>query len=258
MTVRYDLDILRKRWRRARDPLHLVDAADERFGIGGLAARFIEDPRVRLLILPGDPEASIVELDDTFWEWWLKDRRDPASGKRTQRGSVRKPTVDAALRCRDLMDGKCRSYVALYRHGGLEVELGEDGASNGYVRLIPIVGRIWAALELYREVVERFHIDGPWEVSLALRQTEGGYLANFGQGWAEPGRSFPREAEPCVERNLLIRQEVVEWPEPDGVQALAFRFGARLEDAWGSHLRRFIARDGEFAGQFDRSKYGWY
>lgn len=200
----------------------------------------------------------MIDFDDDFWEWWMKERPGPVNGQPTRWGSQRKPTIDAAARCRDLMGGKCWSYIALHRHGGLEVELGKDGASNGYVRLILIVGRIWAALQLYRAVLERFVIAGPWEVSLALRKTEGSYLANFGQGWAEPNAALPYEVEPCVERNVLIRQEVIEWPErTEGTRALAFTLGGRLEDAWGSPLRRFLAHRGELAGQFDHSRYRW-
>ena len=45
------LELRRGRWRRARESLHRLDPSAEDFAKGGLA-RFVEDPSVRLLILP--------------------------------------------------------------------------------------------------------------------------------------------------------------------------------------------------------------
>ena len=68
--------------------------------------------------------------------------------------------------------------------------LGRDGAAvtsdhKRIFRLVGIVGRLWSALDLYREAVERFEINGPWECSVALLGTSGSMLGNFATGWAE-------------------------------------------------------------------------
>lgn len=63
-----------------------------------------------------------------------------------------------------------------------------SGNTQRIFRLIPVVGRVWAALELYRDVVARFGLVGPWEVTLALIQTRTAALGHFGEGWAEPDR----------------------------------------------------------------------
>jgi hypothetical protein len=57
------LELQRARWRRTRDLLRLVDPEAEDFAIGGLA-RFMDEPSVRLLILPADPEATLIEFDE--------------------------------------------------------------------------------------------------------------------------------------------------------------------------------------------------
>ena len=123
-------------------------------------------------------------------------------------------------------------------------------------RLILMVGRIWAALDLYGKVVERFSVEGPWEVSLALRSTEGAVLGNVGAGWPEPGQGF-YDPTFCLEPGVLLRQEVATWPTTDEVHSIALRVGGWIENSFGVSQRRFLARDGDLAGTFDRTQYWW-
>ncbi|MBI4494726.1 MAG: hypothetical protein HY690_18275 [Chloroflexi bacterium] len=254
-------DRQRERWRRARESLRLVDPEAEDFATGGLAARFVTDPGVRLLILPADPEAWLLEFDEGFWQWWLQEWPDPVTGRPTGWGRDGRPTSRAALRLRSqASNDRWKSYLALYRHGGLELELGREGMvpapGGGYVRLINIVGRAWGAMDLYRDVIRRFDIAGPWEVSLALCKADRAHLEHFGEGWPEPEK-FWNEVPGCREPGLLFRQELSAWPDADGVRVLAFKIGGWLEDAWEQTARRFLVRDGPLAGQFDKARYGW-
>jgi hypothetical protein len=50
------------------------------------------------------------------------------------------------------------------------------------------------------------------------------------------------------------RQQVI---RPVDTRDVAFSMGAQIEDAFGSKSRRFKAYRGEFAGEFDRRRYGW-
>lgn len=43
----------------------------------------------------------------------------------------------------------------------------------------------------------------------------------------------------------------------DAAKETGFSLGAQIEDAFGSKLRRFTARTGPLAGEFDRGRYGW-
>lgn len=251
---------LREAWRRWRGDQRLVDPDVGDFAQGGLA-RLTSDPAARLVILPADPEAHLIDFDSALWSWWAEDSSDPATDGRTQWGPHKLPTLTAAVIGTQMGDGQWWRYFALHRNGAVEAGLGDDAAmehdGQRYFRLTTIVGRSWATLARYAEVIERFSVDGPWELTLSLRQTAGALLANFGEGWAEPGSGFGRN-RPCLEANLLMRRELPTWPaEAEGLKSVAFSFGAQIEDAWGVDDRRFLAHRGERAGEFDCGSYGW-
>lgn len=202
------LEMQRAVWRRARQPLRLLDPDSDDFATGGLA-RHIPDLSVRGLVLPGDPEAEALEFDEELWGWWLTNWPNPFNRSTTAWGSASHPTAQAAVRHDQPSDDpwKWDVYVALHRHGGLEFGLGRAVTSKANDRriflLIPIIGRVWAALHLYREVVNRFNLKGPWELSVALRRTGGAQLGGLGEGWLEPwdfrgGDTLPT----CPEPNL--------------------------------------------------------
>jgi hypothetical protein len=124
-----------------------------------------------------------------------------------------------------------------------------------YIRLIFIVGRIWFAFEIYRQVLEKFSVKGPWEVSLSLQSVSNGLLCHFGEGWAEPYGNGFYEHRLLTESNVLHKIEIEEWGDPDFCRELAFRLGGRLEDTWQCEQRRFLANRGPLTGQFDSQKY---
>lgn len=227
------MDAHREQWRCLRKELHLVDPTEEGFACGG-PTRFLDAPSVRMLVLPSGTDATHIEFDPDFWAWWLPERPDPASGHPTQWGNQGRPTASAALKGVSRGDQENRRYLALCRNGALDMGLGSDGmyATNEFkvFRLIVIIGRAWSALDLYREAVEHFAIQGPWELTLALAKTEGATIGHFANGWAEPGNwlySPPR----CAEPGLLLRRELSCMPDTAGLQSLVFSLGAWLEDA---------------------------
>jgi hypothetical protein len=138
------------------------------------------------------------------------------------------------------------------------MELGRDAklrhSEKCFVKLICIVGRIWFAFELYRQTVERFSLKGPWEVSLALQDVSDALLCNFGEGWQEPGQGFD-DPFYLKEPNVLHKFEIQEWGDAEFCRELAFHIGGRLADAWQFEGRRFLARRGNLAGQFDIRQY---
>lgn len=246
----------------------MTDPAAEDFGSGGIA-RFVEDPGVRLLILPSDPEASIVTFGGAFWRWWQEERSNPFEGATpTIWGNQFTPTVGAAVIYERNGQGRWNwsHYLALHRSGALEFVLGSLGVSEWQARseerqergfmLVTIVGRLWVTLERNVEVVTRFGLAGPWELTLALTRTEGAMLGNVAAGWKDLNGWWPGEAPRCPEPGLLVRREIDEWPDPDGRKRLAFEIGSVIEDAWGVKDRRFLAGEKqEGAGEFDVSRY---
>jgi hypothetical protein len=254
------------RWHEAREALGLLDYLAEDFGVGGLA-RHTPGVHVRFLILACDPTAAVVGFDDGFWEWWMQDRTNPFDGAaRTNWGRIRVPEATAAVRCEREEEWNWQEYLALLRSGGMEFGLGST-ASAKWRRsgeeeeihvffLTTIVGRIWTALALYTDVVEHLGISGPWELTLALRDSDRAILGNVAAGWAEPQEMWLHDQlRRCPDPNVLVIREVPEWPDADGQRSLAFDFGANVEDAFGMHERRFLGRVDPVEGLFDSSRY---
>lgn len=192
-------EIHRARWQRSREAERLLDPGADDFARGGLG-QHVPNLSARLLILPGDPEVSRIEFDQSLWEWWKKAPEGAFAEPRTDWGNAFLPTSAAAVRCVSLFEDKWDSYLALPRHGGFDMGLGAEGAtereSGRIFCLVRIVGRIWAALHLYREVVVRFGLTGPWECAVALVKTRGGSLGNFGDRMGRVSR--PEGESPCL------------------------------------------------------------
>ncbi len=267
-----NLDRQRARWRRSRERLGLSDPDVERFSSRGLVKR-VESPSARLLVLPADPDAWLVEFDEGFWRWWQGDQPDPTSNGLAQWGQYLKPTSNAAVRSSLIPPngrGPWQNYLALHRSGALEVELGDDGAGDAYIpagtqnrvrvfRLTMIVGHVWSALALYSRVRERLQIVGASELTLALERTKSGLLGNFAHGWAEPwDLSTGSHGEPQEEENLLYRRELLDWPSDNQqIAQVAFSIAGWIEDAWGSTARRCFSRGPQGQWMFDSSAHQW-
>jgi hypothetical protein len=109
------------------------------------------------------------------------------------------------------------------------------------------VALVWHLAAMQVEAVERWSIEGPFEVAVAFAGVEGARLGAFAEGWRDVGDMFSWDAPTCVESNVLLRVECdIVNPE-----ALAIDVGERLENTFGSTHRRFIANRGEFEARFD-------
>lgn len=138
-------EMMRARWRRARQPLLLLDPHVDGFATGQLASR-VGEPSVRLLVLPPDPEDVRVSFDEDFWAWWREERRDPSSGCTMNWWPFDEPTSSAAVSFVTRREGVWDSYLALHRNGGLETELGREctyqvGGRRAF-RLLFIIERV--------------------------------------------------------------------------------------------------------------------
>jgi hypothetical protein len=109
------------------------------------------------------------------------------------------------------------------------------------------VGLVWHLAAMQIEAVERWSIDGPFEVSVALAGVEGARLGGFAEGWRDVGDMFVWDAPTCIESNVLLRVEC-DTLDPE---ALAMDIGERLENTFGSTHRRFMANRGDFDSRFD-------
>lgn len=245
-----DLDRQRRRWADARrgDRLNL-EYADE-FAKGGLGAH-VEALDLRIRFLPADPMATVVRLNGETEEWLSRSRPSPYGGREPELGGSKRATSSALVRFNRYRDDQgWTRFVALHRNGGLD--FGEGGSISEYrggrfVRLRPLVGLVWHLAAMQIEAAERWSIDGPFEVTLALAGVEGSRLGAFAEGWRDVGDMFLFDSPPCIESNVLLRLEC-DILDPE---TLAMDVGDQIENTFGTTNRRFIANRGDFGGRFD-------
>jgi len=130
-------------------------------------------------------------------------------------------------------------YLALHSHGGIEVGVGHVANQISEVRVFPlrsIVGLAWAAAAIYAEAAQRWHLEGPVEPTIALRNTQQATLGGLAEGWAEPGRGL-RDFIRCLDDHLLLCRETDGAPDP---QTYTLDLGDRAEQAFGTVHRRHL------------------
>jgi len=233
------------------------------FATTGLG-RYVPDVRFRVLVLAADPDRYVVDFNPELRDWWLRQRPNPFDERMSDWGRECRLTAGAAIRCGDrvLAEGPgWHEYLALHRSGSIEFGSGRPavysvGPGVSVFRLIYMVGRLWSMLDLYYEVIERFSLKGPWEISIALRNTGDSRLGHLGSGWPEPVDSWSlAESSRCLEPYLLIIRELAEWPVRGDLRGLVYSIADNIENAWGSDHRRYLAHEGRLAGEFDASRY---
>ncbi len=245
-----EVDAQRARWLRYRAGQGLTADAGDDFACGGLG-RHTDSLDLRLLFLPADPEDDAVPLDREVLAWLKDTRQSPYGGQYPQWGHRERGTNGALVvydQYRD--DAGWKRYLALHRHGGIEVGVGHLAHEIREVRVFPlrrIVGLAWTMVALHAEVVDRWQLKGPVEITVALRNTSRATLGGFAEGWAEPGSGFA-DFTRCLDEHVLLRREIDSTLDPEG---FTLDLGDRIEQAFGTVDRRHLARVGEHEGRFD-------
>lgn len=243
----HDIDKLRRRWAAERDLIHLSQQYGADFGLGGLGS-LCSDLDVRVVTLPSDPHAQPVDLDETILGW-LQTQRDHEYRDVTDFGQAR-VTSSAAIIHDRIEEGKYNWFYGINRHGGIDAghSLMSRVIQEGrFFFLRQIISFAWLCLDLQKEASQRWEIPGPFEMTLGLRETKGGFLSGFAEGW-DPPFSVYRHSKPCLEENVLLRWE---FDNDFESRQLAMDVGLRIENAFGSVEPRYLARHGDFAGEFD-------
>jgi hypothetical protein len=238
-------------WRRHRKGLLMTDPpSGEDFASGGLAAQ-AAPLDVRVVVLPADVEsADRVALDADTAEWIAQDRPAPYGGRSIQWGHSTCATSSALVRAAwNGDDQEWNRYLGIHRHGGLEAGItGLSWQANGQrgFALRRTVASVWIVAQLQIEAAEKWSIEGPWELSLAMRNTADATLGDFAEGWAQFG-DFRHGGSVCREAHVFHRWAIESIHPP----SLALDAGARLENSFGTTHRRHLAYRGEYEGEFD-------
>lgn len=260
MTALADHELQRARWRRALSRIALDRDDREDFATRGLASR-LGNVTTQIVLLPADPEAAAITLDDGLAAS-LQARQSMVLDRITVALPGTPRRTAHALALADSYNETWNSYLAIDRSGGIEFGLGDRGGWDGrnrsgsplrLISLTPAVARVWALLRIAAETNEDHDVCGPFQLTVGIRCTKGALLSTLAEGWAEP-TDFQNTIGPCREDHLLWHVELDELPDHDGARDVAYRIGDRLEDAWGSRQRRYLAHRGDYAGELDFRK----
>jgi hypothetical protein len=252
-------DVVRLRWEREQALLGLaLNTPDEEIAGGGLAALAIP-PTVRICVLPGDPDAVAVPPQDPATVI-PQPITVPCGRQLPHHATVRGTSSGYVAVSSAGEDNLWRSFMAVRWHGGVDFFLGDQGGREWHLppaafrrRVIYLQTAVcwaWAAFDLQRETAERFTVGGPFRAVVAVAHTSGASLGTFGAGWAEPGSMGFWDQPTAVDQHVLLLEDLAEWPDAAGVEALALRFGARLDLAFGGPGERHLDRTGPDAGKF--------
>jgi hypothetical protein len=246
-----------RRWAREQELLGLARGTPgATFATGGLGALAVR-PTVRIVVLPADPSALAVPAQDPAaiippYIEMPGGSTSPASGviRGTSSGYVGYPDP-----------GKGHPwprYIALHSHGGVDFYLGSLGGQDAdeqreLPRLIWLrrgIAWAWGAFTFQQHVARRHGIAGPFRAIIGVAGAAGAALGDLGTGWAEPGGPGSPKTPTAVEPQVLLHEDVPSWPDAAGLEALALRFGARLDLAFGGPGQRHLDKDGPEAGRF--------
>ena len=252
-------EVVRACWGREQALLGLArDTSGEQFAAGGLAGLAVL-PTARIVVLPGDPCAVAVPPQDpkTVIPQFIT---APGGLELPHQAAIRGTSSGYVGVSYSGDDGLWRSFVAVNWHGGVDFFLGDQGgrerrnlSSDSPLRIVYLnrtVGWVWAAFNLQREIAEHYTVGGPFRAIVAVAHAAGASLGMLGAGWAEPRSEGSWDQPTAVEQSVLLQEDLVEWPDATGVEALALRFGARLDLAFGGSGERHLDRTGPNAGKF--------
>lgn len=248
---------MRAGWEREQALLGFApDTPDDEFSVGGLAG-LATPPTVRICVLPGDlytvaippqePATVIPQLITVPCGWQLP-----------HRGTVRGTSRGYVAVSQSGEKGPWRSFVAVAWHGGVDFFLGDQGgrewdAPPGSRRrlfyLQKVIGWAWAAFDLQREMVERFHSGRPFPSD---RGGGSHVRGEPGHIWSGMGRAEEHGLLGPADRSRPARAAPT-GPLPmarcRGRRDARAPVGARLDLAFGGPGERHLDRTGPDAGE---------
>jgi hypothetical protein len=240
-----DLYRLERRWESVRESLGMtVAASPNEFARGGLAGR-CEWLEVRVLVQPIDPFGDHVRIDDELRDWMT----EVQAAEHLDQWMRLIPTSHALAGARWVSDDEnWEHYLAITRAGAIDSGCRVAFEANGvkHLSLRSVVRIVADAAKLGAAALQRWPIEGPWEVSLALINVDGAQLGGFARGHNDHF-SFRSAESKCHESCVLHR-----WIADElDVTKLCIEAGDRVENSFGSTHRRHLVRGGDLDGQVD-------
>jgi hypothetical protein len=254
-------------WARARRSL---DPSVAGFGARGLLA-YLDSPGIAVTVLPADVLGQLIEFTDDLPGLVLPDRFDGITGNGVSLLSDVTTTSTALVRFAPSYDhGGWRGFVALDRCGGVQAGIGataryqlDEGRnvapSASVLRLFVLVHIVRVVVHAQARVIgwvagrpPAVTVDGPFEIVVAVPDTEGMMLGGLNEGWEQPEYAFdpPR----ALEDNVMVRVQVEDWPtDPGDLEILALRVVDRVCEAFGDRQQRYLRAGGPEAGTISRS-----
>lgn len=222
-------------WEAAHQRCHLVPSSTGLATGMPFASHLVDGPGVVVAVLPSEPRSTAVDVSRLLD--WLPNR---FTG-RTANGVSALPHLWVA----DGGGGRVsdhqspwRGYVAVRRHGGVEVGIGaqsarfeQDGAT--IFRLHVLVHAVRVAVDAQRAVLDRVseQVDGPYEVVIAIPGTGNAGLGARADGWSnDPWNVLDHR---CAQDDIAIREQVEEWPVGAASEQLVVRIAGRICNAFG-------------------------
>ena len=250
-------ELIWRRWEHEQILLGLAESTPRAaFATGGLGALAVP-PTVRIVVLPGDPASVTLPALDP--KSVIPPFISLPGGVQLPRIGTIRGTSNGYVGFPDPGKGKpWPRFLAVHWHGGVDCYLGrlggqDPGPGRDLPRLIWLrrtVGWAWGAFVFQQRLNRRYGVTGPFRVLLGVADTETAVLADVGTGWAEPEGPGSPNAPAAVDKQVLLHEDLAQWPDAAGVQALAMRFGARLDIAFGGPGDRYLDREGPDAGRF--------
>jgi len=247
-----------RRWEQEQALLGLArDTPDEQFATGGLGALGVE-PTARIVVLPGNPSAQPVPAADP--KTIIPQAIMLPGGQQLPHHSIVRGTSSGFVGYTPSGgDGRWLSFTAVHWHGGMDFYPGAEGGHDLQQALGPrrravflhrCIGWAWGAFRLQREIIDKFEVPGPFRVILGVADAAGAFLTNLGAGWDNPWSASIYGGEAALESRVLLLEDLAEWPDGEGTEELALRFGARLDLAFGGTGERHLDRTGPAPGTF--------
>lgn len=206
----------------------------------------IADLSVAVMLLPADPLASVLDFADVLpvVSPFVVGQLSRSVGQLEHEEITGTHLFRVS---RSSATGEIGMAVGLARHGGAFAGVGRSGRhltryDQSAVRLSAIVCATRAALSTQADLLSRLGQmvpTGPWELIIATPGATGAVLGAYAPRWPSVEEQDP--APTCTMDHPMVRLEIPELPDPDGLSVLLARAMSRAVNIFGTTTEFYAA-----------------